>query len=101
MKKYLAIETFYPGCLEEAYHRFHQSGRMLPDGLHFIESWLAQDGSRCFQLMETDNPELFNLWIRKWSDLIEFEIVPVSDSPTKAPGLRNQMAATRAPDAKC
>lgn len=68
MKKYMVIETFYPGCLEETYHRFHQSGRMLPDGLLYIDSWLKKDASngshRCFQLMETDNPELFNGWIK-------------------------------------
>jgi hypothetical protein len=56
---------------------------MLPDGLKYIDSWLAEDGTRCFQLMETDDSELFNLWIEKWSDLVEFEIIPVLDSPTK------------------
>ena len=83
MKKYLVIETFYPGCLEEAYHRFHQSGRMLPDGLEYIESWLAQDGSRCFQLMETDEPELFEPWMACWNDLVDFEIVELGEKPQK------------------
>ena len=88
--KYMVIEMFKPGSTKEVYARYEAKGRLLPDGLQYLDSWLTEDGQRCFQLMETDNPELFNLWIRKWSDLIEFEIVPVSDSPTKAPGLCNQ-----------
>ena len=83
MKKYMIIETFYPGCLEQAYHRFHQSGRMLPDGLRYIESWLESDGSRCFQLMETEEPELFETWMECWNDLVDFEIIELGDKPQK------------------
>jgi len=81
--KYMIIEVFRPGSKESVYARYEAKGRMLPDGLKYIDSWLAEDGTRCFQLMETDDSELFNLWIEKWSDLVEFEIIPVLDSPTK------------------
>ena len=81
MSKYMIIETFYPGCLEEAYYRFHQSGRMLPVGLHYIESWLENDGSRCFQLMETEQPELFDQWMECWNDLVDFEIIELGEKP--------------------
>ncbi len=56
---------------------------MLPEGLHYIDSWLSADRSKCFQLMETDDIALFDEWIVNWNDLIDFEIIPVEDSPTK------------------
>jgi hypothetical protein len=49
----------------------------------YIDSWLSEDRTRCFQLMETEDPVLFNLWVEKWNDLVSFEIIPVLDSPTK------------------
>jgi hypothetical protein len=97
--KYMVIEMFKPGSKEKVYASYEAKGRMLPDGLKYVDSWLTEDGKRCFQLMETDHPELFNLWIEKWSDLVEFEIIPVFDSPTKVPNMRIQQFATKAPDA--
>jgi hypothetical protein len=73
--KYMVIERFRPGCKAQVYERFREKGRMLPEGLHYIESWVEQDGDRCFQLMETDNPELFPAWTAAWNDLVAFEIV--------------------------
>lgn len=73
--KYLALETFRPGCKERVYERFQEKGRLLPDGLRYIDSWPERDGDRCFQLMETDSPELFNQWTAAWSDLVSFEII--------------------------
>ena len=80
----MVIERFKPGSKEKVYARYEANGRMLPEGLKYVDSWLTEDGKRCFQLMEADDSELFNLWIEKWSDLVEFEIIPVLDSPTKA-----------------
>ena len=78
---YMVIETFEPGGKELVYERFRQKGRMLPDGLRYIDSWLEKDGDRCFQLMETDEPELFDRWTAAWSDLVLFEIIEL-----EAPG---------------
>ena len=50
------------------------------DGLVFVDSWVDERLDRCFQLMETDDPSLFDAWIAAWSDLAEFEVVPVIDS---------------------
>lgn len=83
--KYMVIEMFKPELKDKVYARFEAEGRMLPDGLKYVDSWLTEDGTRCFQLMETEDPELFNLWIEKWSDLVRFEIIPVLDSPIKEP----------------
>ena len=72
--RYMVVETFAPGCKEVVYGRFRQKGRMLPSGLSYIDSWLEKDGNRCFQLMETDSPELFEGWIDQWKDLVSFEV---------------------------
>ena len=77
----MVIETFKDGKNNAVYNRFHGEGRMLPQGLHYIESWLEQSGRRCFQLMETDDELLFEMWKSHWNDLVEFEIVSLGDKP--------------------
>jgi len=81
MKKYMVIEHFAEGKLDAVYERFHTNGRMLPNGLTFIDSWLSIDGLRCFQLMETDQPSLFIEWEKNWADLAKFEIVELRERP--------------------
>ena len=73
--KYMVIETFAPGKRSLVYERFHAKGRMLPDGLCYIDSWVEAAGDRCFQLMETAHPELFENWTCAWKDLVSFEII--------------------------
>ncbi|MEM7343872.1 MAG: DUF3303 family protein [Chloroflexota bacterium] len=82
MTRYMIIERFRPGCLEVVYERFAQQGRMLPAGLYYLDSWLEREGQCCFQLMKTDNPALFDLWIEKWRDLVDFEIIELGTKPT-------------------
>ena len=74
MTQCMVIESVRAGCLETVYRRFHPRGRMLSDGLGYIDSWRAADGSRGFQLMRTETPELFPVWTVYRDDLIEFEI---------------------------
>ena len=62
---------------ESVYDRFHQNGRLMPEGLNFVASWTESDLNRCFQLMETQNESLFEEWMMNWKDLIEFEIAKV------------------------
>jgi hypothetical protein len=81
MKRYLVIEHFAPDAKDKIYERFHQKGRMLPDGLVYIDSWLEANGTRCFQLMETNDPALFEPWIDCWKDLVRFEIVELGEKP--------------------
>ncbi len=83
MKRYMVIETFPPGAKAEVYERFHRKGRMLPPGLLYIDSWLEKDGDRCFQLMETNDRQLFDRWTEHWSDLVSFEIVELGEKPEK------------------
>ena len=81
MKKFMVIENYREGCFDKIYDRFQKKGRMLPNGLFFIESWLEKDGKRCFQLMETENPDLFYKWIKNWEDLVNFEIIELGEKP--------------------
>jgi hypothetical protein len=53
---------------------------MMPSGLRYIDSWISEDLSRCFQLMEADSPDQFDAWIGSWDDLMSFEVVPVLSS---------------------
>ena len=77
VKKYMVIERFRPGCVDEVYKRFNEKGRMLPEGLSYLNSWVNREKNICYQLMETDKVELISQWIKKWDDLTEFEIVPI------------------------
>ncbi len=77
----MVIETFRPGATQAVYERFGRVGRMLPAGLEYIDSWLSEDGGRCFQLMETHDRRLFDEWISHWSDLTDFEIVELGEKP--------------------
>jgi hypothetical protein len=63
------------------YARTAERGRMLPQGLEYVESWIDERSlDRCFQLMETEDPDLFAEWTARWADLAEFEVVPVIGS---------------------
>jgi hypothetical protein len=82
--RYMVIETYKQGSAP-VYGRATERGRMLPSGLEYVDSWIDERSlDRCFQLMETESPELFDRWIANWSDLVEFEVVPVIDSDEAA-----------------
>ena len=57
---------------------------MIPEGLKYIDSWVEPNFDRCFQLMECDNPQLFNEWVANWRDLVDFEIIEVVTSKEAA-----------------
>ena len=80
----MVIETFTRGA-QPVYERAAERGRMLPPGLVYVDSWIdGRSLDRCFQLMETEDVSLFDDWIAGWSDLAEFEVVPVIDSAAAA-----------------
>jgi hypothetical protein len=81
MKRYMVIERFARDATDRIYERFHEKGRMLPEGLSYIDSWLEKEGDRCFQLMETNDPSVFKLWTDNWKDLVTFEIIELGDKP--------------------
>jgi len=81
---YMVVETFKNGDASPVYKRFRQSGRLAPDGLTYISSWVDDRMERCFQLMETDDRALLNEWIARWQDIVDFEVYPVITSTEAA-----------------
>jgi hypothetical protein len=79
---FMVIERFKDREPAPIYARLRESGRALPDGLRFIDSWVEPNFDRCFQLMECDDAALLARWVMQWRDLVEFEIVPVCPSKT-------------------
>ena len=77
---FMVIEHFKNRDAAAVYRRFQERGRMAPDGLKYVDSWVETNFDRCFQLMETDDPHLFEQWITQWSDLVDFEVVAVMTS---------------------
>ena len=75
--KYMVIERFKDGCWEAVYERFQTHGRLLPDGLYYVDSWASKSEMICYQLMETDQPDLFERWFSQWSDLVDFEVTAI------------------------
>jgi hypothetical protein len=77
MNKYIMVERYKEGCFDAIYERYNSQGRMFPDGLHYLNSWVSKDKNICFQLMESNNIELFYTWFQNWEDLIDFELFPI------------------------
>jgi hypothetical protein len=85
--QFMVIESFRDQDGKAVYRRFREKGRLMPDGLTFVGSWVAADLGRCFQLMECDNVALLQKWVAEWSDLVAFEIVPVVSGKETAAAL--------------
>jgi len=81
---FMAIERFRDNNATAVYRRFREKGRMLPDGLRYVDSWAEVNGDRCFQLMECDDVPLFQQWVAHWNDSVDFEIVAVHSSKDAA-----------------
>ena len=77
---FLVIETFRNADPVPVYRRFRDQGRLAPEGLNYLGSWITDDLKRCFQVMECDDRALLTQWIEEWQDLVDFEILPVLTS---------------------
>jgi hypothetical protein len=77
---FLVIEHFKDDDPRPAGERFRRLGRLLPEGVSYEASWIDPAGARCFQIMEAADRELLQVWIERWADLVEFEVVPVVTS---------------------
>ena len=84
MPLYMVVERFRNGDAAPVYRRFRERGRMAPEGLAYISSWVTEDLSTCYQLMETADRALLDDWMRNWTDLVEFEVHPVMTSQEAA-----------------
>lgn len=77
---FMVIESFRRGEAGPVGERYRQHGRMMPEGLTYHASWVDAERHRCFQVMEAADERLLREWMANWSDLVEFEVVPVVTS---------------------
>ena len=77
---YMIIEHFRDGDPLPVYRRFRDQGRLAPDGLRYISSWVTLDVRHCYQVMECDDRTLLDAWMANWRDIVNFEVVPVLTS---------------------
>ncbi len=89
--QFMVIEKFRNQDAKSVYRRFRDKGRMVPDGITFVSSWVSADLDRCFQIMECQDITLLQRWVTEWSDLVEFEVVPVSPGKDVATALQSQL----------
>ena len=80
---YMIVETF-KGDPAAVYRRFRERGRLAPDGLRYVNSWVTADLARCYQVMECDDPRLLDAWMAQWQDLVAFDVIPVVTSAEAA-----------------
>ena len=82
---FMVIERFRNAdAVATVYERFREKGRLMPEGLKYVDSWIEPNFHRCFLLVECDDPSLIQRWVLKWHDLIDFEVVPVVPSKETA-----------------
>ena len=81
---YMIVENFKNRDPVPVYRRFLDRGRLAPDGLQYVSSWVDEKIERCFQLMETADRNFIDEWIANWSDIVEFEVYPVISSQEAA-----------------
>jgi hypothetical protein len=81
---YMIVEHFRGGYAGPVYARFRARGRLAPDGLRYVSSWVTADLAHCYQVMECDDRALLDEWMRAWSDLVDFEVHPVITSADAA-----------------
>ena len=81
---FMVIERFRPGAAAAVYSRFREHGRLAPDTVRYVASWVDIRYERCFQVMEADGEDSLREWTARWEDLVDFEIVPVRTSAEAA-----------------
>lgn len=86
---YMVIEHFRGGDARPVYRRFAERGRLAPEGLTYVSSWVTDDLRRCYQVMECADRALLEQWMDAWRDLVDFEVVPVVTSAEAAARVAN------------
>jgi uncharacterized protein DUF3303 len=81
---FMIIERFKNGDAVPVYRRFRDHGRLAPDGVGYVSSWVDTGMERCYQVMEAADAGLIDQWVAHWSDIVDFEIVPVITSKEAA-----------------
>jgi hypothetical protein len=75
---FIVIEYFKDNDPRPVGERMKRQGRMLPDDVVYHGSWIDEEGTSCFQLLEAANADRLLPWMERWSDLVDFEVVAVT-----------------------
>jgi hypothetical protein len=81
---YMIVEHFRDGDPHPVYRRFREQGRLAPDGLRYVSSWVTSDLRHCYQVMECNDRSLLDQWMAQWQDIVQFECIPVITSAEAA-----------------
>ena len=76
----MVVERFKNKDAAAVYRRLRDKGRMAPEGLVHLASWVDDELEGCYQLMETHDRKLLDEWIESWRDLVDFEVHAVVTS---------------------
>ena len=82
--QFMIVEHFRNRDPAPVYARFRSRGRLAPEGLTYVTSWVTEDLARCYQVMECSDRGLLDQWMAAWQDLVEFEVHPVITSAEAA-----------------
>jgi Protein of unknown function (DUF3303) len=87
---FMVVEHFRDGDAAPVYRRFAERGRLAPEGLRYVSSWVSADVTRCYQVMECDERALLDEWMAAWRDIVEFEVIPVITSAEAAAAMASR-----------
>lgn len=88
---YMVIERFRDGDPHPVYRRFRDRGRLAPEGVHYVSSWVTADRRACYQVMECDDASLLQQWMSQWEDLVDFEVIRVTTSAAAAAAIAPEL----------
>lgn len=91
---YMILERYRDSDPVPVYQRFRERGRMAPDGLRYVGSWVTTDHALCYQVMEAEDERLVHEWIGHWKDIVDFEVIPVLTSAEVVAALGPRLSST-------
>jgi Domain of unknown function (DUF3303) len=76
--RFMVMGTWNPEQRNDLYKHRVEKGRMIPDNTKVVGEWLDIGGGRQWVVVETDaNVVDCFLWASRYSNLCDYEIVPV------------------------
>jgi uncharacterized protein DUF3303 len=88
---FMVIEHFRGGDPVPVYQRFADRGRLAPEGLQYVASWVTEDHARCYQVMECGDRALLDRWMAAWEDIVRFDVIPVVTSADAVAAIRPRL----------
>ena len=76
---FMITYAFGPDVRNTAQERFKKTGGMPGAGVKMHGRWHALGGGHGFLLAESNDGVAIGKWMQEWTDLLEFEVVPVNN----------------------